>query len=60
MGGNLLYSSDNPHWDTDWRPYSVEKPRRRDDFTEENKQRILCRNAADFYGVPVSQIAAVP
>ena len=56
---NLLYSSDNPHWDTDW-PHSVEKLRKRDDLTEENKHRILCQNAADFYGMPVSEIAAVP
>ena len=55
----LLYSSDNPHWDTDW-PHSVEKLRKRDDLTEENKHRILCQNAADFYGMPVSEIAAVP
>ena len=55
----LLYSSDNPHWDTDW-PHSVQKLRGRDDLTEENKQRILCENAAEFYGLPVRELAAQP
>jgi len=53
----LLYSSDNPHWDTDW-PHSVEKLRNREDLTEENKRRILCDNAADFYGVEARELAA--
>ena len=36
------------------------KLRKRDDLTEENKHRILCRNAADFYRVPVCETAAAP
>ena len=55
----LLYSSDNPHWDTDW-PHSVQKLRGRDDLTEENKRRILCENAAEFYRLPIRELAAPP
>jgi len=55
----LLYSSDNPHWDTDW-PHSVQRLRDRDDLTDENKRRILCENAAAFWGLPVRELAGVP
>ena len=57
--GCLLYSSDNPHWDTDW-PRSVQKLRARPDLTDENKRRLLCDNAAAFYRLPVRELAAQP
>lgn len=55
----LLYSSDNPHWDSDW-PHSVQKLRDRDDLTEENKRRILCENVAEFYRLEARELAAKP
>ena len=55
----LLYSSDNPHWDTDW-PNSVKKLRQRSDLSEENKRRILCDNAAAFYRLTAMELAAPP
>lgn len=55
----LLYSSDNPHWDADW-PHSVAKLRARDDLSETSKRRILCDNAAAFYGLTVRELAAQP
>lgn len=55
----LLYSSDNPHWDTDW-PNSVKKLRQRNDLSEENKRHILYDNAASFYRVTATELAAQP
>jgi len=55
----LLYSSDNPHWDTDW-PCSVQKLRARTDLADVSKRRVLCENAAAFYNLPVRELAAAP
>lgn len=55
----LLYSSDNPHWDTDW-PRSVQKLRARTDLADVSKRRVLCENAAAFYNLPVRELAAAP
>jgi uncharacterized protein len=49
--GSLLFSSDYPHWDSPF-PNSVRIVRERADMLETLKQRVLCDNPADCYGIP--------
>ena len=48
---SLLFSSDYPHWDSPF-PNSVRIVRERTDLSEALKQRVLCDNAAECYGIP--------
>jgi predicted TIM-barrel fold metal-dependent hydrolase len=45
----ILYSSDYPHWDTDW-PHTTSAVQGRTDLSDSVKRKFLCENALRFYG----------
>jgi uncharacterized protein len=45
----LLFSSDYPHWDTEW-PHAVQTFTSRDDVSDADKRLILCDNPQRFFG----------
>ena len=45
----LLFSSDYPHWDTEW-PHAVKTFLSREDVSDADKRLILCENPQRFYG----------
>ena len=45
----LLFSSEYPHWDTEW-PHAVKTFVDRDDVSDADKRLILCDNPERFYG----------
>jgi predicted TIM-barrel fold metal-dependent hydrolase len=45
----ILYSSDYPHWDSDW-PHTVREMRERQDLSDVVKRKALHDNAIRFYG----------
>ncbi|HZP26647.1 MAG TPA: amidohydrolase family protein [Dehalococcoidia bacterium] len=51
----FFYASDYPHWDSEW-PNTVKTLANRKDITDELRQKIMCDNALNFYGIkaPVS------
>jgi len=48
----LLFSSDYPHWDTEW-PHAVRTFLSRQDISERDKRLILSENPQRFYGFKV-------
>lgn len=49
--GNIAWSTDFPHVATDW-PHSMDLIKRMfDGVPEDEKQRMVCGNAVDFYGL---------
>lgn len=45
----LLFSSDYPHWDTEW-PHAVRTLLSREDISDADKRLVLCENPQRFYG----------
>jgi predicted TIM-barrel fold metal-dependent hydrolase len=46
----LLYASDYPHWDSEW-PHTVSTLAGRDDVSDALRQKVMCDNALNFYGL---------
>ena len=47
----VMYASDYPHWDTGW-PETSREILGREDLSADTKERLMCQNAKDFYGLP--------
>jgi uncharacterized protein len=55
FGERLMYSSDYPHWDTDWPMDAVPES-----FPTERRRRILGQNASALYGIPLKANTGIP
>jgi predicted TIM-barrel fold metal-dependent hydrolase len=53
LDGTMLYSSDYPHWDTDW-PGTVRAVEERADLSAAVKRKLLHDNAIRYYGPRVA------
>jgi predicted TIM-barrel fold metal-dependent hydrolase len=47
---HFLYATDIPHWDSEF-PENLENVKKREDLTEETKNKILYENAKALYGI---------
>jgi predicted TIM-barrel fold metal-dependent hydrolase len=55
FGEQLMYSSDYPHWDTDWPMDAVPRS-----FPVERRRRMLGENASSLYGIPLRPGTGLP